>query len=190
MGSKEAQKRWEETHKEERKEYFKCRYKEKKKELIQKKIEWTKNTVLGRATMLLSAYNRSDKLSERGHGNLTAKWIVENILSKPCAHCGKTGWNIIGCNRLDNSKPHTKDNVEPCCEKCNNEQHHKDVSKQIDQIDRITGEIIATYDSISQAAKQVGGNTGSISNCCRGGYYTRGKRINVTQSYGFVWKFR
>lgn len=48
-----------------------------------------------------------------------AKWIVDNIYTKKCAHCGKTGWKIIGCNRLDNSKPHTKDNIEPCCFHCN-----------------------------------------------------------------------
>lgn len=25
----------------------------------------------------------------------------------------------MDCNRIDNSKPHTKDNVEPCCKSCN-----------------------------------------------------------------------
>ena len=73
-----------------------------------------------RADYLLQAYKQKDKLRGRGNSDLTAKWLVENILFKPCAHCGKEGWDIIGCNRLDNSKPHTKDNVEPCCEDCNN----------------------------------------------------------------------
>ena len=48
-----------------------------------------------------------------------ARWIVENIYTKPCPHCGETDWHNLGCNRLDNSKPHTIDNVEPCCFHCN-----------------------------------------------------------------------
>ena len=78
-----------------------------------------RNTPIGRAEMLLSMYNQSDKNKGRGRGDLTSQWIVDNIFSKPCAHCGETDWHKIGCNRLDNSKPHTMDNVEPCCGKCN-----------------------------------------------------------------------
>ena len=48
-----------------------------------------------------------------------AKWIVDNIYSKTCTHCGESDWHKLGCNRLDNTKPHTKDNVEPCCQHCN-----------------------------------------------------------------------
>ena len=70
---------------------------------------------MGRAFYLLSAYNQLDKKYNRGKGDLTAKWIVENIFTKKCAYCDKEGWDVIGCNRIDNSKPHTKDNVEPCC---------------------------------------------------------------------------
>lgn len=72
-----------------------------------------------RAKALLCNYNRIDTRSGRGKGDLTAQWIIDNIFSKPCAHCGKIGWDVIGCNRLDNSKPHTMDNVEPCCKDCN-----------------------------------------------------------------------
>lgn len=72
-----------------------------------------------RASKLLYSYNKSDTKYNRGKGDLTAQWIVDNIFSKPCAYCGKIGWDIVGCNRLDNTKPHTKDNVEPCCAECN-----------------------------------------------------------------------
>lgn len=81
-------------------------------------VEYNK-TPMARANMLLGAYNNADVKRGRGKGDLTAKWIVENIFTKPCAHCGETDWRKIGCNRLDNSKPHTMDNVEPCCYKCN-----------------------------------------------------------------------
>lgn len=72
-----------------------------------------------RASGLLSAYNQLDRKYNRGKGDLTAQWIAENILSKPCVYCGESDWRKIGCNRLDNTKPHSKDNVEPCCRDCN-----------------------------------------------------------------------
>lgn len=99
----ERQKQWNKEHKEER---------------IALKKKWRK-TPIGRASMLLGAYNHSDKKYNRGEGDLTAQWIVENIFTKPCVHCGVEGWQVIGCNRINNDLPHTKDNVEPCCGKCN-----------------------------------------------------------------------
>lgn len=60
---------------------------------------------------------------DRGFGkdalDFDSEWMIENILLKPCVHCGETDWTKIGCNRIDNTKPHTKDNVEPCCRNCN-----------------------------------------------------------------------
>ena len=76
-------------------------------------------TPMGRALYLLNMYKQSDRKYNRGKGDLTARWIAENIFTKPCAHCGVIGWYVIGCNRIDNTKPHSKDNVEPCCEVCN-----------------------------------------------------------------------
>lgn len=100
------------------KEYY-ILNREKYLEYFKKYNEKKKGTPIRRAKILLSRYNQKDKINNRGKGDLTSKWIVDNIFSKPCAHCGKTGWDVIGCNRLDNSKPHTKDNVEPCCKECN-----------------------------------------------------------------------
>ena len=76
-------------------------------------------TPLGRAYSLIGGYRSQDRKYGRGECNLTAKWLVENIFTKPCVHCGTVGWDVIGCNRIDNSKAHTMDNVEPCCKKCN-----------------------------------------------------------------------
>ena len=94
------------------------RYLEKKEEIKEYHKLYNK-TPYGRALNLVSTYNQSDKKYDRGECTLTAEWIVDNIFTKPCAYCGKTGWDIIGCNRIDNSKPHTPDNVEPCCFDCN-----------------------------------------------------------------------
>lgn len=119
---KEYQKQYHKEYYQTNKEKILEQYKEYYQVNKQKHYEWKKeynNTPMGRAHMLLSAYNQADNKYNRGKGDLTAQWIVERIFSQPCAHCGKEGWDVIGCNRLDNSKPHTMDNVEPCCKECN-----------------------------------------------------------------------
>lgn len=83
------------------------------------------NTPFGRAVKLAMNYKRHDSDKSRDGNNLTPQWIYDNILFKPCSHCGKTGWDVIGCNRIDNSKPHTTDNVEPCCVECNLKLWHE-----------------------------------------------------------------
>ena len=126
-----------------------------------------KNTPMGRATNLLSRYNSADKEKNREKGNLTAQWIVDNIFSQPCAHCGKTGWDVIGCNRLDNSKPHTMDNVEPCCEECNKDLGYSVQSKKVYQYD-LENNLIAIYSSTGEAARKTGCSQAHIAACCRG----------------------
>ena len=103
------------------------------KELKERQLEnvkkWQK-TPYGRANHLLNSYRQSDRKANRGECTLTTEWIVENIFSKPCVHCGKVGWDIIGCNRVDDTKPHTKDNVEPCCFECNRKCNYKHRKQQ------------------------------------------------------------
>lgn len=101
---RESNRRSYQKHKEKRTEYSK---------------QYMGQTPMGRAHNLLTSYKQSDKKHNRGECTLTAKWIVDNIFTKKCAHCEKTGWDKMGCNRIDNSLPHTPDNVEPCCEECN-----------------------------------------------------------------------
>lgn len=125
-------------------------------------------TLIGRACKLVGNYNWMDKKAGREQGDLTPQWVVENIFSKPCAHCGKTGWNVIGCNRLDNSKPHTKDNVEPCCEHCNHVLGGKVCGIPVDQIDIISGEIIKHWENARVAADEGGFNESHIRDCCNG----------------------
>lgn len=74
---------------------------------------------MGKAVHIAAAYNRNDKKANRGECTLTARWIVDSIFPMPCHYCGAMGWEIMGCDRVDNSKPHTPDNVVPCCEECN-----------------------------------------------------------------------
>lgn len=115
---KEYSKKWREENPDYAKQWFQNNKEKRLKQIKEYNKQYSK-TPMGRASYLLGMYNQSDIKSGRGKGDLTAKWIINYIFTKPCAHCGKTGWKVIGCNRLDNSKPHTKDNVEPCCRSCN-----------------------------------------------------------------------
>lgn len=114
---------------EKKKAWSKKYIQEHKEERNVYKKEWRK-TKYGRACSLIDAYKQKDKLHNRGEVDFDAKWIVDSIFSKPCSHCGETDWRKIGCNRLDNSKPHTKDNVEPCCFDCNNKLNYDERRKK------------------------------------------------------------
>ena len=68
-----------------------------------------------KASKMVSAYRVNDK--KKGWVcDLTIEDMLE-IMSKPCIYCGDI--NRIGCDRIDNNKGHTKDNVVPCCVDCN-----------------------------------------------------------------------
>ena len=79
-----------------------------------------RSTKYGRAKNLLGSYRRVDKKYNRGECTLTADWIVDNIFSgQGCVYCGESDWRKLGCDRIDNSKPHTPENCVPCCHACN-----------------------------------------------------------------------
>ena len=128
---------------------------------------------MGKAFDRLYCYKRMDE--KNGFGDVIdfdARWIVENIFSKPCAHCGETDWHKIGCNRLDNSKPHTKDNVEPCCVDCNKklggEYNKSRYSKKVYQYS-IDGKLIKIWESACECGRN-GFLKTNISKCCRSVY--------------------
>lgn len=100
-------------------EYNKKYYSANKEKLSKKHNTYVK-TPIGRAKNLMSSYRYSDNRDGYSETlDFDTEWLLENIMYKPCKYCGKSGWDIIGCNRIDNSKGHTKDNVEPCCKECN-----------------------------------------------------------------------
>ena len=73
--------------------------------------------VRAKVSKMISAYKHRDKINDTSICDLDIDWMIENILNKPCYYCGDT--HRIGCDRIDNSKGHTKDNVIPCCYDCN-----------------------------------------------------------------------
>lgn len=134
----------------------------------QQHCEYMRNrrkTLIGRAEHLLAAYNAADQKRRSCTGDLTAQWIVENIFSKSCAHCGETDWTKIGCNRIDNSLPHTKDNVEPCCEECNHKLNGNN-PKTVYQY-TLDGVLLRIWKNTHECGKN-GFLQSKVSNCCLG----------------------
>lgn len=167
--------------KKDRKEYYKQWYAKNREKVLEQKKEYMKEyqkTPMGRAHTLLMQYNTKDKKYNRGEGDLTTKWIVDNIFTKPCVHCGESDWRKIGCNRIDNSKPHTMDNVEPCCKECNDRLNGEELSKQVYQYS-LDGELVRVWESTAEAGRN-GFHHSNISNCCNGKYKTSG---------GYKWSF-
>ena len=163
--------------KEYHKRYNKQYYTKNRDKILEQKKQY-QNTPMGRALCLLMAYNAADKKYNRGKGDLTTQWIVDNIFTKPCVHCGESDWKKIGCNRIDNNLPHTKDNVEPCCWECNLKLNGKDLSKQVYQYS-LDGELIRVWESTMEAVRN-GFNSGNVSSCCNGKLKTHG---------GYKWSF-
>ncbi len=69
-----------------------------------------------KASKMCSSYKIKDR-KRRFDFDLNIEWLIENILLKNCTYCGTDRY--IGCDRLDNNRGHTKDNVVPCCITCN-----------------------------------------------------------------------
>lgn len=85
----------------------------------QRGLKTPKNKPLDRtkASKMISAYKHKDSKNGTTICDIDIDWMISNITTKPCIYCGDT--DKIGCDRIDNSKGHTKDNVVPCCFDCN-----------------------------------------------------------------------
>lgn len=64
---------------------------------------------------MISAYRYRDK--QKGLVFNIDREFLTNLLSQSCHYCSDT--KLIGADRIDNSKGHTKDNIVPCCYTCN-----------------------------------------------------------------------
>ena len=100
-----------------------------KEKIAEYQAEWynPQTHPLNWAKSIVKNYKKMDR--ERGfdpNQTISAEWFLQNIAYRPCAHCGLQAIGLIGCNRLDNTKGHTIDNVEPCCFKCNARENMRD----------------------------------------------------------------
>lgn len=103
-------------------------YENNKEHLKENMKEYTTNTKIGRAKCLLSSYRHNDLKYNRGECELDEDFILNHIFTQPCHYCDETDWRKLGCDRIDNTKPHTPENVVPCCRKCNLKRGKKDYS--------------------------------------------------------------
>lgn len=88
----------------------------------EEKNEYMRNynsTTIGRAANLASSYKQMDEKNNVGETTITKEWIMDNIFTKSCIYCGESDWTQLGCDRKDNSLPHTPNNCVPCCWDCN-----------------------------------------------------------------------
>ena len=82
-----------------------------------KDVKTRPETIRAKASKMISAYTVKDTKNGTTICDIDIDWMIENILLKPCVYCGDT--HRVGCDRIDNSRGHTKDNVVPCCVECN-----------------------------------------------------------------------
>lgn len=68
--------------------------------------------------------------------------------------------------------------------------HQLEQGERVDKIDKVTGEVLASYSSKSEAARAVGGCANNIIRCCNGGFFdnTRNKWHYIRTAYEYVWK--
>lgn len=187
---KEKEKEWfrkyRKVHKEKIAEYMR-QYREANKGCLAERNRLYRNSPIGRAYNLLGAYRQEDKKNERGECTLEAQWIVDNIFSQPCYYCGETDWRVLGCDRIDNSKPHSPDNVVCSCKRCNEKRgttpfavfvqrlkdgesllmkNRPDKSKPVRALDKDEN-IIMEFPSAREAGRN-GYGTSHICKCCNG----------------------
>lgn len=76
-------------------------------------------TPFDRALHLVRSYKHEDNYYNHGECTLTPEWVIANVFAHKCHYCGEDDWEKLGCDRIDNTKPHTPENCVPCCTRCN-----------------------------------------------------------------------
>lgn len=137
------------------------------------------NIIRLRANNLVSNYKHKDKMRNLGECTITVDDFI-SICSKGCFYCGETDWKILGLDRVDNTKPHTKENCVCSCWECNNKKGRIEHSKNVIQYTK-NGDYVAEYSSIKEASSITNINHSCICYCCKGKQKTAG---------GFVWKYK
>ena len=117
---------------------------------------------------------------------LVAQAFIQNPENKPIAH------------HIDhNKKNNVVENLIWVTQKQHKELHpeiYKAISKAksipINQYN-LQGNFIRRWKSAEEIARELGFNNSHIIECCKGGYFSkrRNKWVNVTQAYGFIWKY-
>lgn len=115
-----------ETHEDELKVRRKQHYTENKHSILRRQKEHYYTDKSERARCQVNRYDSDDK--KRGYDttkNITREWLVDHVYASACIYCGDSDWTHLGCDRIDNGKPHTPDNVVCSCGICNVERGDK-----------------------------------------------------------------
>lgn len=91
-----------------------------------------------KASKMISSYKHKDRKMGVSVCDIDIDWMISNILTQKCVYCGDT--HRVGCDRIDNAKGHTKDNVVPCCYECNTMRNNL---FSFDEM-KILGEVVAS----------------------------------------------
>lgn len=91
----------------------------KKKRPCRECKTWANNRPADRikASKMIGQYRLRDNKKGFVGFDLDIDWFLDNIAAKDCVYCGST--ERIGADRIDNAKGHTKNNIVPCCYRCN-----------------------------------------------------------------------
>lgn len=143
---------------------------DKKLEKTLKPIRKKQSEELKRAKNLVSDYKWHDMKTYgfEEEVDFDGQWIVDNIFNEGCIYCGETDWKKLGCDRIDNLKGHTKDNVVPCCTRCNRLRSNKFTVDEMKEIGAVIKKIenrhkeycikrskkVASFDSDGNMIKQ------------------------------------
>ena len=92
--------------------------------------------IRAKASKMISSYKNKDYKNNTEICDISIDWMIDNILTQKCIYCGDT--KRIGCDRIDNLKGHTKDNVVPCCVECNTARNNNFTFEEM----KILGEAI------------------------------------------------
>lgn len=133
-----------EEHKSEKRQYdlkYRTKTVEKRKKY---KAEWNKEKKSEMSVYNKKYYGTIDGLAKRRRNHylsedkrrdfnidltVTAEWIKEHILqNNKCVYCGDSEFSHLGCDRIDNEKGHTPDNVVCSCAICNWERELEKMS--------------------------------------------------------------
>jgi len=91
----------------------------KKKRLRRNSKKWSDDHAVNRikASKMLSQYKLKDFKKGFIGFDLDTEWFIENISTRSCVYCWSS--DFIGADRILNSKGHIKENIVPCCFRCN-----------------------------------------------------------------------
>lgn len=117
-------------HKDEKAVYSKKYASDHKIEISEYQKDYRKqylDTKEGLATQKAASYYHQDKRKGRdlGQFNITKDYIIEHIFSSKCIYCGESDWRKLGCDRIDDKKAHSQDNVVCSCYNCNIDRMYK-----------------------------------------------------------------